>query len=62
MPDHRLSESFPMDRVSADGDDTVGAGHLQLHICVAGNCHELSEGGMTEEDVLAPLKGDHLKA
>ena len=45
----------------ADGDDPVGAWHLQLEVCVVGDGHELRVAGSSQDGMEGSREPNHLE-
>jgi hypothetical protein len=46
----------------ADGDDSLGARHLELEVCVVGDGHELGVARSSQNRVIGPSELDHLES
>ena len=46
----------------ADGDDSLGPGHLQLQVSVVGDCHELGVPGVSNHGVVSASKAHYFKS
>jgi hypothetical protein len=45
----------------SDGDDPVGAWHLELEVCLVGDGHELGVARSPQHSVVGPSEPDHLE-